>query len=81
MLNKKQMFVVSQIPRWAIANELNTFLGWTEFKKSDDRLTDELCRKYATGLGKCFGESADEEDRNAEAMREKFIVKHFPKVR
>lgn len=57
MADPKKLFVVSAVSREGIAEALNEYLDDNEaltddrLQFDDDRLTDEICEAYATGLG------------------------------
>lgn len=62
MADLNQLFVIKAIARYVIADELNEYLDLTANKErlapDDDRLTDEICRKYAAGLAELDGSDA-----------------------
>ncbi len=56
MLNPEQLFIVSTVSRQDLCDEINHCLDEGDYLEpmppEDDRLTDELCQKYADGLHK-----------------------------
>jgi hypothetical protein len=72
---KDKVFVVEGMTRSEIAESLNEFLGSEEFKPNDERLSDALCKSYASHIsGIEFGQgTAGFEDEVAE-LNDKFAA-------
>lgn len=87
-LDRKAKFPTGYLSRGQIADDLNMVMDGTlaesaRFKKSDERLTDDLCQKYAEGIGKMQAQAANEswsEDAYLEAeweYQENFLIENF----
>ena len=83
-LNPHQLFISNALKRSTIAQDLNEALeqhsGLAEkriaelwFKEDDDRLTDEICTKYAAAIGELPGDN-DAADEEYDAIRNKLLV-------